>query len=565
MIEAKNQIGFEQAGLGSILKRNQLVVPTNQREYSWTDREVKRLFQDFARAIADGGNYFLGTIVTIPRSRAGHELEVLEVVDGQQRLATTAILLAAIRNYLVLQNESVIVESINNEFLTGIDRVQRQRVPKLTLNIDDNQHFSQIVTGETVAAPLRSSHRLLQGAAQTAKKHVRDLVSTFDTQDHGDHLNRWVSFIEHGALAVLLRVPDDADAYRMFETLNDRGLRTSQADLIKNYLISRATNRIGEVQSKWAYMRGALESLEDDDITTINFLRHALIVLGGFLREAEVYERVQESVKSEQSAVTFASELEQLANAYVASFNPEHAKWNEYPDRARRAIEVFNLLDIRPMRPLILAVAAKMEKREAAECFEFLLSLGVRLLIASSTRSGSVEIPLAEAAHLTFDGSIDNASKLRAKLDSITPGDRDFRESFEDAKVSNARFARYYLRSLEMGGKGESEPWFIPTEDRSIINLEHVLPKKPDASWAHFTDEDVKSYVNRLGNLALMRASNNTQLGNDSFAVKREVFAASPYSLTNQIAEFESWTPDAIDHRQKQLAEIALRTWPVRD
>src|SRR3954449_2986471 len=112
MADAKNQIAFEQAGLGSILKHHQLVVPPNQRDYAWIDRQVKQLFQDYAKAIADGEQgYFLGTIVTIPRVN-----DTIEVVDGQQRLATTAILLAAMRDYL-RGKEDVLVESINNEFL----------------------------------------------------------------------------------------------------------------------------------------------------------------------------------------------------------------------------------------------------------------------------------------------------------------------------------------------------------------------------------------------------------------------------------------------------------------
>ena len=92
--DIEHQIFFEQLGLGSILKRNQLRVPPNQRNYKWDEREVKQLFQDLARAM-DTGDYFLGTIVTIPR-----EGGILELVDGQQRLATIAILLAAIRDYI---------------------------------------------------------------------------------------------------------------------------------------------------------------------------------------------------------------------------------------------------------------------------------------------------------------------------------------------------------------------------------------------------------------------------------------------------------------------------------
>ena len=445
-MEPKSQIGFEQAGLGSILRQNQLVVPANQREYAWMDRQVKQMFQDFARALNHGGDYFIGTIVTIPRVNG-----TLEVVDGQQRLATTAILLAAIRNYLRSKNETMLVESIDNEFLTGIDRNKRARVPKLRLNVDDNDLFAAIVgNGVTANVPLanaRESHELLRKAADEAQKYVYSIVASLDEKDHADELNRWVSFVEHRALAVLLRVPDDADAYKMFETLNDRGLRTSQADLIKNYLFGRSGERINEVQTRWAHMRGALESLDEDDVTTVTFLRHALIVLGGPLREVDVYERVQERVKAEQQAVTFAATLETLANAYIASFSSEHARWNNYPESARQAIEVLNVLDIRPIRPLLLAITAHMSQKEATIALQFLLSLGVRLLLAFTTRSGSVETPLAEAANEICDGEITTADQLRDKVSSITPTDNDFRNACEGVKVSNTRLARYYLRS----------------------------------------------------------------------------------------------------------------------
>jgi hypothetical protein len=560
MAETKSQIAFEELGLGSVLRQYRLKVPPNQREYAWTDREVKQLLQDFAKAISDDGPYFLGTIVTIPRKD-----ETLEVVDGQQRLATTALLLAAIRDYLADKNEDVLVESINNEFLTGIDRSKRTRVAKLALNVDDNELFNRIVSSHdgNGTSATRDSHDRLIKARTEASRHVRRIVAPLDDNAHGDFLNQWVSFIEHRALIVLLKVPNDADAYKMFETLNDRGLRTSQADLIKNYLFSRAGDRVNEVQSRWSYMRGALESSDEEDIT-INFLRHALIALNGYLREADVYNAVQQLTKSEQTTVTFAATLENLANVYVATFNPEHERWNSHPESARRAIEVFNLFNIRPLRPLILAIAAKMDAKETAKAFEFLISLGVRLMVASSTRSGSVEVPIADAARDVFDSTIDNAAVLRKALNSITPADKEFQTAFETARVSNARLARYYLRSLEMAAKSESAPWFVPQGDRSVINLEHILPKKPEANWPTFSDEDVKQNATRLGNLVLLRAQDNSNLKSEAFADKKATYAASPYVLTGQVGDVIEWTPEAINERQKQLAALAVNTWPVK-
>ena len=553
-----SQIAFEQAGLGSVLKHNKLVVPANQRDYAWTKREVKQLFQDLSKAKADAANYFLGAIVTIPG-----ENETLELVDGQQRLATTALLLAAFREYLRTRNEDVLVESINNEFLTSIDRATRSRVPNLRLNVDDNDLFRIIVVGETGnpnQAVTRPSHELIVGAYNLAKAQVRAIVQTIDPRYHGDVINDWVSFIENRALVVLLRVPDSADAYKMFETLNARGIATSQADLIKNYLYGRSGNRLPEVQSRWGYMRGALEAFDDDDMT-VTFLRHALIVMRGYLTEAEVFDKVEAEANSIQSTVTLTASLENLANLYVATFNPQHERWNGYPDPARRAIEVFNLLNIRPMRPLILSIADKFSPRTAGTAFEFLISLGVRLFIASSTRSGSVEQPLANVANQVYTGAVRTVSELKNAL-AITPRDEAFQSAFALAKVSNQRLARYYLRSLEMASAGESEPWFVPQEDPAIITLEHVLPRKPGSGWPQFTEDEARNFLTRLGNQVLLRASTNSRAGNESFADKKEKLAEAPYVLTSMVGSVDEWTPAAIQERQEYLAELAVRTWP---
>jgi Protein of unknown function (DUF1524) len=340
---------------------------------------------------------------------------------------------------------------------------------------------------------------------------VGRIVAGYDEKDHGDILNRWISFMESRALGVLLRVPNDSDEYRMFETLNDRGLRTSQSDLVKNYLFGKSGERIGEVQQKWAFMRGALETIEEDDIT-ITFLRHALTVINGFVRETQVYDTVQNIAKGPQLVVTFAGQLESLANGYVAIHNAEHEKWNKYTDATRKAIEVLNLFDIKPLRPLMLGIAHKLPDKEAEKAFQFCVSLGVRLMIASSTRTGSVEEGIADAAHKIFKDEIPTASALKSRLKDLTPTDGPFVAAFETATLSNRKLARYYLRSMELAAKSEPEPWHIPNDDKSAINLEHVLPERPEGNWPQFTDEQVKLYYKRIGNLCLMRASDNSVL-----------------------------------------------------
>ena len=550
-----------------MLRGYRLVVPPNQREYSWTTKQVTTLFQDFAKAISDEeAEYFLGTIVTIPLSP-----EELEVVDGQQRLATVAILLAEIRNYLS-DKEELIAESINNGFLTDIDREKRQRVAKMQLNLDDNEFFRQMITSKSsgiLPEETRHSHALITEAFADARKQIKSIVSIFDPKDHGDALNKWIRFVEHSAQVILLKVPTDVNAYKMFETLNDRGLKTSQADLVKNYLFGQSDSRLTEAQQKWALMRGTLESSEEDDIT-VTFLRHALISIRGYLREGEVYEEVQRRAKGPQTSIEFLTILESLSSTYVAIFNPESEKWNAYSDSMRQAIQTLNLLNIRPMRPLMLAVAAKFNPKEAVEAFRMFISWGVRLMLASSTRSGGVEEPMAEAAKKVFAASpsgsllpITTAAGLKKELAHIIPGDEQFRQAFEVATVSKATLARYYLRSLEMAAKNEAAPWFIPNNDKGTINLEHVLPERPGANWPQFTEESHRIYGKRIGNLALLQAKSNSDLRSSDFETKKAVYKDSPYELTRQIGTASEWNEQKISNRQKGLASLSLKAWPL--
>lgn len=559
MSEPKGQIAVQQLGLGGILKQCRLLVPPNQREYSWTEKEVTTLFQDIAKAISDGEReYFLGTIVTIPRSA-----DLLEVVDGQQRLATTAILLSEIRNYLI-DKEALIAESITNGFLTEIDREKRERIAKMQLNVDDNEFFRSMITqGESRREPKRTSHFLLRDAFIKAQDQIEAIVAGFDPKDHGDVLNKWIGFIEHSAVVVLLRVPSDINAYKIFETLNDRGLKISQADLVKNYLFGQADNRrLAEAQQKWAMMRAVLETLDEED-ATVTFLRHALISIRGFLREPQVYEAVQVQAKGSQAALTFLATAETLAQLYVALLNPEHEQWNSYPDAIRRAIKTLNLINIRPLRPIMLAVTARLAPQDATEAFQYFITCGVRLMIAASTRSGSVESALATAANLIYLRDIKTPGDLKRNLSAIIPNDEQFRQSFEVASVSKASLARYYLRSLEMAAKRDQFPWFIPNDDRETINLEHVLPERPETSWPQFSEEAVRAYVRRIGNLALLTAKGNSDLKSSNFEKKKDIYKQAPYQLTQELGQFDSWTEAKIIERQKRMAALAVQAWPL--
>lgn len=555
----KNHIRFEQSGLGEVLKLHRLVLPPNQREYAWEERHVRQLLEDFAKAVIDDGKgYFLGTLVTIPKDDG-----ILQVVDGQQRLATTSLLLAAIRDYLLGKDERV-VETISTRYLAGYDLKARCDVPRLTLNIDDNDLFLALVTNakKTIPPATRDSHRRLINAYKTAETQVRNIVALHAPKDHVDILLKWVTFIEERALAILVQVADGANAYKMFETLNDRGLKTSQADLIKSFLFEKANRRVAEVQARWSRIRGALETLGEKD-NTVSFLRYALIVQRGKVKEEAVYENVQQLARNEDEAVTCAANLEELANSYVAIFNQDHEKWNGYPDAVKRSIEVFPLLATKPLRPLILAIASKFDPKETTSAFKFMVSLSARLTLSGGSTSGSVDELAASVSVDIFSKKITTKAALKLALANITPTDEHFIEAVSVAKVSQARLSRYYLRSLEMAHKDEAEPYFIPNDDRQAISLEHILPKSRMGCWPQFSEEVADLWVNRLGNQLLMRTSENSGAKSCAFLDKKSLYAQSTYETTKPVAEFSDWTTASIEKRQKALARLAVKTWPL--
>ncbi len=559
------QIVVSQTTIGIILRTSLLKVPPHQREYRWTDMHVQTLFEDLHRAItSDASEYFLGTIVTIP-----DEMGMLAVIDGQQRLATITILLAQIRSYL-RPIEPEMAESLT-PFLTEFDRSQRTAVPKLRLNLADNDFFSKTLAAPSLPPSLPAtapvSNKRLLNAFMNAQNYIKRIVAPANRNTHGDELNKWIDFIEHNAEVILLQVPTGANAYKMFETLNDRGLKTTQADLVKNYLFGKASDRYPEAQEAWSSMTGALVSVQGEDDekedVTVLFLRCALIAMQGFLRKNEVYEVIQSIAKGAPAVITLLKELEDLAGVYTATFYQDHEKWNQFPDTMRHAIQTINDFDVKPFRPILLSVAAKFTPKEAAKAFQMFVSLGVRLLITSSTRGGAIEDSIPKAANKVFKGEITTAKDLKAEITNIIPSDKAFNHAFQIASVSKASFARYFLRAMEKTVQSGPFPWYVPNDDKEVMSLEHVLPQHPEDNWPAFNAQEVDFYHKRLGNMCLLPTKPNNDLKSADQKIKYAVYQDSPYTLTKQIAAVARWTPAAIEERQKELAKLAVKTWSL--
>ncbi len=558
------EIGFQHSGIGTVLLHHRLAVPLNQREYSWQDEHATALFQDLANAINDG-IYFLGTIVL-----TSGEGDVPEVSDGQQRLATTTILLAAIRDYFFRANDLKRADTIEQAYLQKTDLETTEIVPQLRLNVDDNEFFTKFVLAnpgspDRKIQPKKESHQRIKTACEIAAKHIQSILEPHKQSNHTARLLEWVKFVKDGAQVIVLRVPDDLNAFVMFETLNDRGLKASQADLLKNYLLKNAgTARIKEAQQKWAKMLGVLESLGQDDIT-VTYLHHLLITKHGPTREREVLTKVKQTVNSHSLALEFLDDLAESANDYAALFNSDHKKWNEYGTSTRKHLATINRdLRVEQIRPLMFSVAKHFSVKEAKLAFKLFVFWSVRFLMVGG-RGGLLDRNYALRAQEIGAGKIKTAQELATAMTEVVPSDALFETAFAEARVSQVHLARYYLRAMEQKRKGQDEPEWVPMDEENVINLEHILPENPDAtSWPGIDREAAAAYYRRIGNMAIFQAKKNSIIGNSAFAEKKKLLKESTFMLTADVAKCTTWGIKEINERQKELAKLAVQTWPLK-
>ncbi|MGO8954972.1 MAG: DUF262 domain-containing protein [Rhodomicrobium sp.] len=242
----EGQFEFSSMGIGRLLKHGRMAVPPNQRPYSWEDQHVDALLDDLQEAIeGNESDYFLGTIVLV-----NSDVDQPSIVDGQQRLATTSIIFASIRDKIFELRHEESGRTIDRDFLRQHNISTNRREPRLKLSTEDNEFFANNILRapyDTEAAPeidiarLRSSNIRLKNAAKRVDEFFVQLLKDTKSSNRAEVLVKWAQFLDERARVVVVRVPDEFGAYRMFETLNDRGLRASQADILKNHFFSRIT------------------------------------------------------------------------------------------------------------------------------------------------------------------------------------------------------------------------------------------------------------------------------------------------------------------------------------
>lgn len=549
--------------IGNLLESRNLQVPLSQRSYRWETEHVTELYQDINGAIlANEDEYFLGSVVGIK------DQGITYIYDGQQRLATIMILIASIRDYFFRKGDAETAILIEGESLVSKHRQTHEVSAHFRLNAEDHAFFHDYILlrpdneSRRKVTPARESHKRISISAKIASEHIKKMTAGLSTQAASDHLHKWLNFIKESLRVIWVQVGDEKTAFTIFETMNDRGLKLSAADLLKNWLYGKGDNRRDEIVQKWQSMIAVLETIEGEEENAVEYIRCYWITQNGHTRTKVLYDEIKKSVTNKIKAVTLASDLESTAQDYAAILLSSHEKLARRGANVRAKIEVIRSLGVTQLRPLLLASFRRFTEKEFDKLLDACVSWSVRSLL-SGVPSGTLEGYYSRCALDVTSRKFKTAAQLKLQMASIIPDDSKFENAVANASVANQQLARYYLRALQRCKDGEAEPQYIPNPGGEVT-LEHILPSRPGAEWNYISEEDQKKYVNRLGNQVLLAATVNSKIGNAAFKMKKTALAACSFSLTKDVTQYENWGVNEISKRQAELARLAVKTWPLK-
>ena len=552
---ASSETRLELSGVGAQLQSYRTTVPPNQRSFKWTTEHVEELLGDIHEAMSDDADeHFVGTMV-VKDGDPAHD-----VLDGQQRLATISLLLSALADGLADLGEQKRAEGIRREYLVRYDVDADEDLPRLTLNAEDDPYFRACIAGTAVepdgSAP--ASHRLLFAARAATQKWVRE--STERANNPEEWLLDLRRFVDEGVRAVRIRVSDEADAYRLFETLNDRGLDLTIADLLKNFLLSRAGERHDSVIALWKRTIDGLLPFGGEELLP-TYLRHYWSSKHEVVRDKDLYRKIRERITSRTRAVELAKDLATDSYYYGATLSGDHEFWQGYPSSTRDSVRTLNELGLDQFRPLLLPALRELTQQTVVALVRRLVAWNVRLLVVGGGGGGVMESNYGRIGREIRGGRLKSVAAI-GKQATFIPTDDELAARFATLSISKHSLARYYLARLEGAAVGNLE--LIPNPNTDELNLEHVLPKSPQEKWPNVTPDEHDAFARRLGNLALLQADKNVALGNAGFLEKKTVLAGSNLKLTAMIGTEAEWGPSQIVSRQQELADFASKAWPIR-
>jgi len=535
-------------------------IPGYQRPYAWTTDQARELFEDlfgFMQGndgdVAEMPPYFLGSIVLIkPES-----VPDADVVDGQQRLTTLTLLLAAIRS-TVAQEHAADITPFLYEKGNAIKNTQDRF--RLTLRDRDNEFFQRYVQREGGLTALIQLKDALSDSQRNLQLNATLFIERLKDVGQEDRL-RLAQFIVTRCFLVVVETPDLDSAYRIFSVLNSRGLDLAATDILKAEIIGAVpdTKKVSYT-TKWEDIE---ESLGRDDFGEL--FSHIRMVYRKAKPKGTLLKEFREHVVEVRNAPAFIDQvLVPMADAFEEIEDAEFAS-TELAEEVNESLRWLGRLEFKDWVPPALAFAVRYRQDPAAmnRFFRDLERLAYSMLVRRQGINERIEkfsaltASVENGVDLSADGSpLQLSAEDKASTRSVLDG------PLYAILAARARSAVLLRLDALLSGGGASY-------DYSSVTVEHVLPQTPaeGSEWmTWFPDSQERStWVNRVGNLALLTRKKNSSASNYDFGTKKDAYftkgGVSPFTLTTQVLQYQNWTPTVIAKRQDQLLEAFTKHW----
>ena len=556
-----------EAKLLDFLKKSpQFVIPIYQRTYSWTEKECRQLWDDLIRAGSDAhiSAHFVGSIVYIEKGlyQVSSQSPML-VIDGQQRLTTLTLLIAALARAL---------ESLDEERREPVDGFSPRKLRNYYLvNPEEagERHY-KLLLSQTDKASLIA----IVGGLERPKDYSLRITENFAFFQSWIEMRKSdLSSICQG-LAKLLVVDvalsrDQDNPQLIFESMNSTGRELSQADLIRNFILMGLEPNLQTALYEQFWRPMEVDFGQDAYASQFDsFMRYYLTVKTGEIPNInDVYERFKAYARSPQTAAAGVKGLVEDIRRYSRYFCAM-ALGGESDPALAMAFQDLRELRVDVAYPFLLELYSDYaDERLSHE--EFVAA--VRLVESYVFRRAICSIP-TNSLNKTF-ATFTKSLKKDRYLESIQahmlsmpsyrgfPTDDEFRRQLETRDLYKFPRKAYWLRRLENYGRKER----VAVDEYTI---EHIMPQneKLSAAWRSALGTEwmrvQETWLHTLGNLTL--TGYNSEYSDRSFIDKRDMvggFKESPLKLNQGLGVLENWNEDAIKERAARLSKTAEKVW----
>ncbi len=533
------------------------MIPLFQRPFTWGEANFESLWNDVIEVYEAEAEeqHFLGSIVTKVLDATPQGVSRFLVIDGQQRLTTLIILLAALRD-VARDSDPQLSDMIHRLYLTNEFVPDGYHYKLLPTQLDRSSYQAIIENGESSRDDSRP---------RKAYEYFRRRINHDSVDGEAIDLRKLQQIITGHLEIVSITLEDSDNEYRIFESLNATGTPLTQADLLRNYFFMRLPVSEHDVvyNEVWAPMQESLAgSLEP-------FFRYEYMSSGQFVRQADVYMMWKRRLDPMDTARlgTTLRELAHDGHLYRRLISPDA----EIESALSEGLKRLNRWGGQTVHPFLLNVyrrydAGEVSAEQFAEVLWLIESFLVRRFFVRIPTNQLNRLFMRLAYQLPEGYDIVEATWLALSDPGRRwPDDEAFRESILTFPLyTEGRYEqrRLILETLEQS-YGSRE-----RVDLSSLTIEHIMPQTLTEEWEHELGEDARELhqkkLHLLGNLTL--TGYNPELSNSPFEVKKSRFSQSNVEMNKEIAQELEWTGTQIDKRGRDLAERAIRMWsgPIR-